>query len=48
MQNTYQDLKACYNNWNEVESGSEEEAREDILKLAQKIVDTYGKELKED
>lgn len=44
MQNTEGDLRDCFENWEEVESEDEIQARARILKLAEKIVAEYGKQ----
>jgi hypothetical protein len=42
MENTAQDLKDCFLNWEETASRSELEARSRILALCKKIVNYYG------
>ena len=42
MQNTYNDLRDCYDNWEDAESESELKYRERILKLARDIVNNWG------
>jgi len=45
FENTLQDLRDCYENWDaELESESEKKARVRLLKLCQDIVDDYGTE----
>ena len=49
MQNTYNDLRDCYENWENVEEGeSEEKYRQKILELAKKIVANWGEDDDED
>lgn len=48
MQNTLSDLRDCYENWDDVNSTSEESARAGILKLAQNIVSDYGDSAEEE
>lgn len=42
MENTYQDLRDCYDNWDEADSETEKRYRKKILELATEIVDDYG------
>jgi len=44
FENTYSDLRDCYNNWDEANSESEEKYRAKILELAKKIVLAYSEE----
>ena len=48
MENTYNDLCECFENWEDTSSESELAYRARILKLAQKIVDEYGDHNAED
>ena len=48
MENTYHDLRDCFENWDDVNSESEEKYRAKILKLAQNIVGDYGDAAEED
>lgn len=41
MENTYNDLRDCYENWDETDGKSELKYREKILKLAKDIVDEF-------
>jgi hypothetical protein len=42
MENTYADLRDCYENWDEASSVRELEYRVKILKIAQDIVGDFG------
>ena len=44
MENTAEDLKDCFLNWEETTSKSELEARSRILALCKKIVGYYGED----
>lgn len=44
MENTYIDLRDCYENWDRSESDSEIKYRDKILKLCKDIVDGYDVE----
>ena len=48
MQNTFQDLQDCYDNWDEVESERELKYREKILKLCKDIIGDFGEDSEED
>lgn len=48
FENTFHDLKDCYDNWNDADSESELRFQEKLLKLANKIVFTYYKQLNKD
>lgn len=41
FQNTYEDLKDCYENWDYTESEEEEEAKIELLELCKKIVEEH-------
>lgn len=43
--NTYNDLSDCFDNWEDVEEGTNEEIwRERVLKLCEQIINWYGEE----
>jgi hypothetical protein len=42
MQNTYTDLRDCFENWEDTSSDTELKYRDRILALAKKIVAMYG------
>ena len=44
FENTLQDLRDCYEHWDEKISEDEFKAKERLLKLCQNIVDDYGDE----
>lgn len=44
FENTYPDLQDCYENWDNMLSGSEALYREYMLELCRKIVDEYGEQ----
>ncbi len=48
FENTFHDLKDCYNNWSDADSESELKFQEKLLRLANKIVITYGSQLNKD
>jgi hypothetical protein len=42
--NTVDDLRDCYEHWEDEVGQDEQEAREELLRIAQSIVNDYGKE----
>jgi predicted secreted protein len=42
FENTYHDLKDCYDNWDNPQNESEEKYRKYMLELAQKIVNEFS------
>jgi hypothetical protein len=42
FENTYQDLRDCYENWDNPQNESEKEYRYKLLKLAEQIVNEYS------
>lgn len=44
MENTYMDLKDCYDEWENVSSESEERYRKKILELARDIIENCDEE----
>jgi len=44
MRNTLQDLRDCYDTMDTVQSDEEKRAREELVKLCQRIADDYGAE----
>ena len=44
MENTYADLKDCYDNWDDVNSSSEKKYQAKILKLCARIVEAFDEE----
>ncbi|MFA5217274.1 hypothetical protein [Sulfuricurvum sp.] len=48
MENTYADLRDCYENWDEASSESELKYRAKILEIAQDIVGDFGDAAEED
>jgi len=48
MENTYSDLRECYENWDAPASEREQKYRDKILKLAQDIVTDCGDVTEED
>jgi predicted secreted protein len=44
FENTYQDLRDCYENWDNPQNESEEKYRKWMLELAEKIVNEFSTE----
>lgn len=42
FENTYEDLRDCYENWEGVKNESETKYRQWLLELCQQIVEEYG------
>lgn len=44
FQNTSEDLRDCFENWEEVKSEDEKRAQKRLLELCKGIVESYGEE----
>jgi hypothetical protein len=45
FENTYSDLRQCWEEFDDANSESEKKARKAIIKLCKKIVEDYGEEV---
>lgn len=50
MQNTFEDLKDCYNYWDSIDVNNEKEKhfQKRLLDLCKRIVDAFGEDIDED